>query len=354
VNKKAIEALIKCGALGSTGATRKGMLSALEQAQAAGQKTQQDAEIGQGSIFDLGGSPADGAPRAIDLPAHPPIPSEEFDRAQLLAAEKEALGLFLSTHPLKEVGPALRERVDCSLSELASRRDGEWVTVGGIVTEAKRIRTKKGDWMMFATLDDLEGSVELIVFGGALESSDGALAPDTIVLVRGRVDHKDREKTCLIAQQVERFEPSAEAIRAAAAAAAKRARPPQPICLRLDVTVLEAAVVAELKDLISGYPGEADLLLELETSSGPRRLKLGPEFRVQRSATLDAELRALFGEAILSNRSLDDPEGGFRQGLQGGSRQHPTDEGAGDGALDGPGDGCQRHASDGAPASAAA
>jgi DNA polymerase-3 subunit alpha len=218
----------------------------------------------------------------------------------LLAAEKEAIGLFLSTHPLKEVGPALRERVDCSLSELAAKRDGEWVTVGGIVTEAKRIKTKKGDWMMFATLDDLDGSVELIVFGGALETSDGALVPDTIVLVRGRVDHKDREKTCLIAQQVERFEPSADAILAAAAAQAVRGAPPQPLCLRLDTAVLPAGVLGELKELISGYRGEADLVLELETSSGRRRLKLGPEFRVELCATLQAELRALFGEAILN------------------------------------------------------
>ncbi|MBV9534093.1 MAG: DNA polymerase III subunit alpha [Solirubrobacterales bacterium] len=305
VNRKAIEALIKCGAFGSTGAGRKGMLSVLEQAQAAGQKTQLDLALGQGSIFDLGGSPADDATRAIDLPDHPPIPSDEFDRAHLLAAEKEAIGLFLSTHPLKEVGPALRERVDCSLSELASRRDGEWVTVGGIVTESKRIRTKKGDWMMFATLDDLEASVELIVFGPALESSNGALAADTIVLVRGRVDHKDRQKTCLIAQQVERFEPSAETIRTAALAAAQRAAPPRPLCLRLNTTGLQAAVLAELKELISGYRGEVDLVLELETSSGCRRLKLGPEFRVKRSATLHAELRALFGKAIVSNGSLE-------------------------------------------------
>jgi DNA polymerase-3 subunit alpha len=122
VNRKAIEALIKCGAFGSTGAARKGMLVVLEQAQTAGQKTQQDLAVGQASIFDLGGASPDGAPRTIDLPAHPPIPSEEFDRAALLAAEKEAIGLFISTHPLKEVGPALRERADCSLVEVCHRR----------------------------------------------------------------------------------------------------------------------------------------------------------------------------------------------------------------------------------------
>ena len=217
VNKKAIEALIKCGALGSTGATRKGMLMILEQAQGAGQKAQQDAQIGQSSIFDLvgvddaGGADTDGGGGFV-TPSHAPIPAVEFDRAELLAAEKESIGLFISAHPLKEVRAALRARVDCPLSDLADRRDGDWVLVGGMITETKKIRTKKGDPMMFATLDDLEGSVELLVFGNALTAAGEVLAPDSIVLVRGRVDHKDRDKTCIVAQQIEPFRPSAEEV----------------------------------------------------------------------------------------------------------------------------------------------
>ena len=202
VNKKAIEALIKCGAFGSTGASRKGMLMMLEQAQGAGQKAQQDAIIGQGSIFDLMSAdtspqPGDGvggagSAGAFVTPSHAPIPAVEFERAELLAAEKEAIGLFISAHPLKEVKAALQLRADCPLSDLPARRDGDWVTVGGMITETKRIRTKKGDPMMFATLDDLEGAVELLVFGNALAAAGDLMAADSIVLVRGRVDHKDR------------------------------------------------------------------------------------------------------------------------------------------------------------------
>ena len=176
VNKKAIEALVKCGALDSTGATRTGMLSVLEQAQGAGQKSQQDALLGQSSIFDLeepapGGAPASGVP---DLP----VPPLEDERSQLNGWEKETLGLFLSSHPLKEVRAALRARVECSLRDLRERKDGEWVTVGGMVTECKRIRTRKGDPMMFATLDDLEGTrgdarVQLGVRGQRREGRHG-------------------------------------------------------------------------------------------------------------------------------------------------------------------------------------
>jgi DNA polymerase-3 subunit alpha len=310
VNKKAIEALIKCGAFGSTGATRKGMLAVLEQAQGAGQQAQQDALVGQGSIFDLG--PADGAGLAGELgaptfasPSHAPIPTMEFDRAELLAAEKEAIGLFISEHPLKEVRHALRAKADCALAELANKRDGDWVTVGGMITQAKRIRTKKGDPMMFATLDDLDAAVEVLVFGKTFADAGEILATDSIVMVRGRVDHKDRDKTCLLAQQIERFDPSADEVRAAAEEAARRPTGPSSICLRLDATALQASALLELKDVLSGFPGESEVVIELSTTVGYRRLRLGAGFRVARSAALHAELASLFGNALMAEHGAD-------------------------------------------------
>jgi DNA polymerase III subunit alpha len=299
VNRKAIEALIKCGALGSTRDSRKGMLAVLEQAQAAGQKSQQDALIGQGSIFDL--EPTTAAAPAFSAPSHAPIPAEEFSRTELLAAEKESIGLFISAHPLKEVGAALRARSNSGLAELSARRDGDWVTVGGMVTQARTIKTKKGDRMMFATLYDLEASVEIIVFDKALTASESALATDSIVLVRGKVDHKDRDKTCLVAQSVDLFEPSeAELVKAREAAAAEDVAP-SPLRLRLDATVLPATALSELKDVLAGFPGESDVVIELSTSGGQRCLKLGPSFRVSRSASLHAELDALLGSALIDD-----------------------------------------------------
>jgi DNA polymerase-3 subunit alpha len=305
VNKKAIEALVKCGAFGSTGATRKGMLAVLEQAQAAGQKSQQDAQIGQGSIFDLTppadeGGAAGGAAAAFAAPSHPPIPTEEFEQAELLAVEKESIGLFVSAHPLKAVREAMRLRVDCSLAQLAERRDGEWVTVGGIITQAKKIRTKRGDPMMFATLDDLEGTTEILVFGRALAANEDALALDSVVLVRGRVDHKDAAKTCVVVQEASRFAPSeAEVEKARERARAIPVGPP-PVRLRLDATALPASIIDDLKQLIALHPGESDVVLDLQTSRGPRKLKLGPEYRVAATnAALRAELDHLLGAAML-------------------------------------------------------
>ncbi len=307
VNRKAIEALIKCGALGSTGASRKGMLAVLEQAQGAGQKVQQDALIGQGSIFDLAepgeqsaaAAVAAAAPGAgLARPIHPPISSEEYEQAELLAVEKEAIGLFISAHPLKPLREALRVRVNCPLSALAERRDKDWVTVGGIIVEAKRIRTRNGDHMMFATLDDLAASVEMLVFGKALAEFESALAVDEVVLVKGRVDHKEAGKTCLVVQSVERFAPSPQEIeeaKAKADAAVGRRESnatalAAPVHLRVDASALAASAIEDLKQAIEDFPGSAEVVLDVDTPSGTRRLRLGEAYRVQHTPTLRAEL----------------------------------------------------------------
>jgi len=305
VNKKAIEALIKCGAFGSTGATRKGMLMVLEQAQGAGQKAQQDLEIGQGSIFDSldfggGDSGANGAAAAFAAPAHPAIPAEEFDQPELLAIEKESIGLFISAHPLKQVREALREVVDCPLAELAQRKDKDWVSAGGIITAAKKIRTRNGEHMMFATLDDLEGCVEILVFGKALAEYEGALGVDSVVVVRGRVDHKDADKTCLVVQSAEPFEPTTEEIEQARTAAASRRIGPLPLHLRVDATGLPETAISDLKHLLANFPGDSEVVLEFQMSCGdPLTLRLGPSYKVAPTPTLRAELEHVLGPAAL-------------------------------------------------------
>jgi DNA polymerase-3 subunit alpha len=315
VNKKAIEALIKCGAFGSTGASRRGMLSVLEAAQQAGQKAQQDAQIGQGSIFDAlgldggsGGTSGDGGAAALARPSHAPIPVGEFERTELLALEKESVGLFISAHPLKEVAVAMQAKVDFSLLALTEARDGDRVTVGGIISQTKRLRTKKGDPMMFATLDDLEGSVELVIFGQTLEECAAAIEQDAIVLVKGRVDHKDKTRTCLIVQSVERFQPTqAELDKAQAQAQTEAARgAATALRLRLDAAALPATVIDELRDLLISFPGESEVVVELRTRAGQRMLRLGPDFRVERSTGLNAELKDLLGAAILAPAAGED------------------------------------------------
>jgi DNA polymerase III subunit alpha len=292
LNKKGIESLIRCGALDFSGATRKGMLAVLANAQSAGQKAQQDAQLGQSSIFDLddGGQP-DGVHSAAAR-QHPPVPGIPDERAELNAMERETLGLFLSSHPLKEVRPALKARVDCSLAELAERRDGDWVTVGGMIAECKRIRTKKGDPMMFATLDDLEGRVEVLVFNSAYASNHSKVDVDRVLIVRGRVDHKEQGETKLVVQEVEPFEPTPEEVDRARAKADAKPAPPRRLTIRVADCVPES-FLEDLKELVAQFPGEQELLLLI----GERSLLLGPGYRVSGSSECRADLAALAGAA---------------------------------------------------------
>jgi DNA polymerase-3 subunit alpha len=302
VNKRAIECLVKCGALDSTGASRQGMLAVLPHAQANGQKTQEDAQRGQGSIFDLGGPPAGDseAPTelsAITAPADPPVPEGEFEQRDLLAMEKETLGTYVTSHPLKGMREALRERVDCTLAELRTKEDRSMLTIGGLVGDCKKLRTRSGQDMMFAALDDLAGSVEMLVFNQVLERSAEVLVPDNVVIAKGRLDHREGGKTSFVVSEVEIFEPDPNQI----AAARRRANAPaEPFKLQLAPADFEPTLIEELKAIFSTYPGECEVMLEMTTVNGPRRLRFGREYRVRPSAGLRAEVDSLLTQRALA------------------------------------------------------
>jgi DNA polymerase-3 subunit alpha len=278
------------------------MLEVLEAAQAAGQKTQLDAQIGQGSIFDLGGFAGDdgSANGSAFAPAHPPIPTHEYERPELLAMEKESIGLFITEHPLKRVREALRLKADCTCAQVLDQRDGDWVKVGGMITESKKIRTRNGTPMMFATLDDLDGSIEIVVFEKAMAAVEDLLAADAIVLVRGRVDHKEAGKSCVIVQDAERFDPSDNEIEKAKEKVAVMAAAAVPTDLRrrVDASRLAPTVIDELRDLFDRYPGDSEFVLEMHTRTGVRYLRFGDDYRIaSRNGALTAELDRLLGPA---------------------------------------------------------
>ena len=293
VNKKAIESLVKCGAFSTTGASRKGMLEILEAAQAAGVKQQNDAEIGQGSIFDMAGPDATTAQPEV---VRPTIPAAEFDTPDILAMEKDTLGLFLSDHPLKPVAGALRQRCDCSIIDLDNKPDGAWVTVGGLVVESKKIRTKNGSHMMFATLDDLTAQVEIIIFAKTLEAVQESLANDAIVTVRGRVDHKDAGQTKLVVQEAEPFEPTEEELAAGGSFGG------DPIRLVINADTAEhpsvEALVKDLQGVVGMHKGPLPLEIIVKTGDREVALECGDEHRVSRSTALVAELEEITGVAV--------------------------------------------------------
>ncbi|MDT3705175.1 MAG: DNA polymerase III subunit alpha [Thermincola sp.] len=198
VSKRVIESLIKGGALDSLGAHRAQSLNAIDQCVESAQKRQKDRENGQISLFDLGESVQVLEQTASELPDVPP-----FSQKQLLAMEKEVLGLYITGHPLKEYENLLKEKVSHYTVQLAELPDETNVVVGGVVTGMRKITTRSGEPMLFAQLEDLMGSVEVILFPRVYKENAAVLKPDAPILVRGRINFNTRdEQTKIIAEKL--------------------------------------------------------------------------------------------------------------------------------------------------------
>ena len=193
VNRRVLESLIKVGALSSLGHEAQ-LLVALDDALAAGQATQRDRLTGQVSLFDSGSG---------DAPLERPLPGNITEAAprERLRWEKELLGLYLSDHPLGELAGVIGEYVTAYSGEMGEELDQQRVCVGGVVTEVRRVITKARATMGVATLEDLQGTMEVIVFPKVFEQTEGTWSEDAILLVAGRVDHKG-EETVLLADAV--------------------------------------------------------------------------------------------------------------------------------------------------------
>ncbi|MBD0291018.1 MAG: DNA polymerase III subunit alpha, partial [Thermoleophilia bacterium] len=283
VNKRALEALVKSGALDSTGATRRSLLEGemLDRVLGWGAKHQADRLAGQSSIFDTVFGEAETGPAQH----YPVLPADEYGKKVLLQLEKESLGLYVSEHPLDGIKAQLRRKVDCELAALERRRDGEVVTVAGMVGALKQLTTKKGEPMVFLRLDDLSGSVETVVFNSVYAASRELLEADRVLVVKGRVDHKQQGETKLVALELAPFEATPERTE---------------VRLQVDARRAAAGLIRELADLARRYPGDSSVVVLLETSQGRRAYAFGPGFRVRPDASFHAEVKALLGESAIA------------------------------------------------------
>jgi DNA polymerase-3 subunit alpha len=280
VNKRALESLIRGGALDSSGATRAGMLEHLEQAMKQASRMRSDVAAGQESLF--GG--LEDASAAGSVVLDPPILTPELSKEELLRAEKESLGLYVSSHPLQDCRRQLARAVSCGLSQLADKNDGEAVAVGGIVGMVKPITTRRGEQMLFLRLDDLEGSAEIVVVPAVYSEARELLVADALVLVSGRVDQKGEGETKVVAQTVRPFEP-------------EPGGEEDRLLLRVDAGRVAADHLETLKQILADHRGDASVVLEMSTNEGPVRLRFGDGYRVDASdRSLMASLKSLFGE----------------------------------------------------------
>ena len=185
VNQRVIASLIKAGAFDRLG-SRAQMLQTLDAVLERAQRSQRARNEAQTGLFaDLGAPPPDASAAAETA-------VQEFTKEELLTMEREMLGLFISDHPLRRWAPALAKRATATIAQLADLPDRREVTIGGLIGTVKRSMTRSGSTMAFVTLEDLTGSIEVLVFPRAYEQYGLSLKRDAVVLMRGKLDVEEQ------------------------------------------------------------------------------------------------------------------------------------------------------------------
>jgi DNA polymerase-3 subunit alpha len=291
-NKRVIESLVKAGAFDSFEHPRRGLMLIHEQAVDAIIDVKRNEAIGQDSLF--------GDDTEADVTFDVPVPDGEWEKSTVLGFEREMLGLYVSDHPLLGVEHILAAFTDCSLAQLLGSaeeeperasgsggrgdRDGQIVTVGGILSGVQRKVTKQGSTWAAAVLEDLEGAVEVMFFPATYAQSLSQVIDDAIVLVKGRLDRRD-EVPKLIAMEVSTPDVSAGDT--------------GPFVVSILETRCVPPVVERLKEVLRTHPGPTDVHLRLLTGNRTKVLKLDDKLRVRPSPSLLADLKQLLGPACV-------------------------------------------------------
>ncbi len=281
VNKKTVESLIKAGAFDSLGHTRKGLHQVHAEAIDNCLDTKKAEAIGQYDLFGSMGEPEEaGAAGVFDVR----IPMGEWDKAVLLAYEREMLGLYVSDHPLFGVEHVIAAAVDCPVSGLIDKDDGAQVVVGGILSAVARKVTKQGNAWAAVQLEDLEGAVEVMFFPATYQSAAVHLVEDAVVLIRGRVDKRD-DTPKLIAMDITVPDLSTG--------------PRGPVVVSMPTAKCTPPVVERFREVLANHPGTTDVHLQLVSAGKTTVVRLDDRLRVAAKPSLFADLKALLGPGCL-------------------------------------------------------
>jgi DNA polymerase-3 subunit alpha len=272
-NKRTIESLIKCGAFDNVGPSRAAMVEVHAKAVERSTRGLKGAHEDQFSMFD-----------ASELaPPKPEFPDVEEDQRRSLEWEKEALGLYVSDHPLRPVLHKLKKHTDTTVSDLEGCRDGTIVWVGGLATSVRANTTRKGDMMAVLQLDDTRGFAEVMVFPRVYARCAECVREDAVLKVKGKVEMKEGIPRIVALEMEElHLEPGAD-----------------PLYLDAGAFIgLSRRVAKEAFELLRRHPGETPVFLA--SGTGILEEKIGG---ITDSSDLHAELKQLLGPRCLTYTS---------------------------------------------------
>jgi DNA polymerase-3 subunit alpha len=276
VNKKVIESLIQAGFFDSLGLARARLFNGLETALEQTQAKMKMRAAGQSDLFgSLGMENPGGADDRL-----PPAP--EWDELEKLAREKEAVGIYLSGHPLEKYRQQLQVLADLNIPDLAEHSENGSVLVGGLVVAVKETMTKKGDRMAFVSLEDQGGSVEVVVFSDIYQKTADLLqTPGLPLLVRGTVSMEEKGPK-LIAQEIRSLQAESDKI-------------PKDLHVRLHVNGLEQAQLIRLHAILQRHKGPIPAFLHfIAPPQAEAILALPSHLHLRPSAALKEEVNQLF------------------------------------------------------------
>ncbi len=263
VNKKVLENLIKCGAFDWTGHNRRALLEGLSPAIGTAQKIQDDRLAGQTSLFGL--MPAAVAPPTLNLPD-----VGEWPTAQKLSHERDALGLFITGHPLEAFQDIVPQVTTCPVLHLEHQAADSTVIIAGMVSAFRVIKTKRGSKMAFATIEDATGAVECVFFSDPYTRSARVLTSGQPILANGKLEKKP-DGVKVLAENAELL-------------AEVRERRTRQVGLVLDADELSTERISELKMLLRCSQGPCPVHIHLRypgkgraTIALPESLKVIPD-----------------------------------------------------------------------------
>lgn len=280
LNRRTVDSLIKAGAFDQLGNTRRSLSEVHESVVDQAVRAKKAAEHGDvGFDFDalLGGADSGDNPQIINLP--------EWPKRELLALERDMLGLYVSDHPLAGLELGLAEHAEMTVAQLLDSdiEDGTVVTIAGLLTQANhKVARASGNPYAQAALEDFSGEIQVMFLGKSYLENQDLLQPDTILGLRGRVQRRDDQVT-LHAQGVKALDIHSRADQ----------RWSGPLTLAIPEYFATAEVLTELDRVLQLHPGDYDVRIRLVTAHTARMFAL-PR-RVDVTANLIAELKGVLG-----------------------------------------------------------
>jgi DNA polymerase-3 subunit alpha len=295
VNFRVIDSLIRCGACDALG-ERNALLFNLQEAWESAVRQKRDEDAGQSSFFDLPELEVDEVPADV-------IPMSSDEK---LRAEKELLGLYLSDHPLRRLAPELARLTDTQAVEVTSELQDSEVRVGGLVREVRRVVTRKGQIMAYATLEDLTGSVDVILFPRVYEQFRQLFEPEKVLVVQGKVDARAGGGRNGAASQPDPEDEAVEGFEAASIVAELVWNWDDPDCapvdrrqvVHIDVPAADDATLERVLEVLGRHPGDAPVFLHVQLPGHLVTIQAGDRFQVAAGAALEADFETLFARRV--------------------------------------------------------